>query len=68
MPFIQMEAGKLSKEQKEQLISGFTKVASKTLGIPEEKFIVLLKENDRDNWGTGGKMLSKVLSDKTTDK
>ena len=68
MPFIQMDAGKLTKEQKEQLISGFTKVASETLGIPEEKFIVLLKENELDNWGTGGKMLSKVLANRLTDQ
>lgn len=68
MPFIQMEAGKFTKEQKEQLISGLTKVASDTLGIPQEKFIVLLKENELDNWGTGGKMLSKVLSEQSTNK
>ncbi|HWQ42164.1 MAG TPA: 4-oxalocrotonate tautomerase DmpI [Desulfosporosinus sp.] len=68
MPFIQLEAGKLTKGQKEQLISGFTKVASEILGISEDKFIVLLKENELDNWGTGGKMLSKVLADQSTDK
>jgi len=68
VPYIQMEAGKLTKEQKEQLISGLTKVASETLGIPEEKFIVLLKENELDNWGTGGKMLSKVLAGQSTNK
>ncbi|MBC9786670.1 tautomerase family protein [Heliobacterium chlorum] len=61
MPFIQLEAGKISTEQKEKLIVGLTKVASETLGIAEDKFIVLLKENELDNWGTGGKMLSKVL-------
>lgn len=62
MPFIKMEAGKYTKEQKEALIKGFTKVASETLGIPEDAFVVLLKENDLDNWGTGGEMLSKKLA------
>lgn len=61
MPFIQVEAGKISKEQKEELIQGLTQQASKTLGIPEEAFIVLIKENEMDNWGRGGQMLSKVL-------
>lgn len=68
MPFIQMEAGKYTKEQKERLISGFTKLASETLGIPEQNFIVLLKENEMDNWGTGGRMLNKVLAERSTDK
>ena len=64
MPFIKIEAGKMDKEQKEKLIQGFTKVASETLGIAEEAFIILIKENDLDNWGTGGRMLSKVLAEK----
>lgn len=68
MPFIQMEAGRFTKEQKEKLISGFTKLASETLGIPEDKFIVLLKENEMDNWGTGGRMLSKVLAEQAGQK
>ncbi|WP_088226508.1 4-oxalocrotonate tautomerase DmpI [Desulfosporosinus sp. FKB] len=64
MPFIKIEAGKIDKEKKEKLISEFTRVASDTLGIPEEAFIVLIKENEMDNWGTGGKLLSKVLAER----
>jgi 4-oxalocrotonate tautomerase len=64
MPFITLEAGKIDKDKKEKLISGFTKLASETLGIEEEHFIVLIKENEMDNWGVGGKMLSKVLASK----
>lgn len=64
MPFIKLEAGKMDKETKERLIMGLTKVASETLGIPEEAFIVLLKENEMDNWGTGGRVLSKVLAER----
>ncbi|KAB2950757.1 4-oxalocrotonate tautomerase [Heliorestis acidaminivorans] len=62
MPFIKIEAGKINTtEQKEKLIFGLTKVASEVLNLPEDKFIVLLKENELDNWGVGGEMLSKVL-------
>lgn len=61
MPFIKIEAGKVSKEQKEKLQAGFTKVASETLGVAEDHFIILVKENDLDNWGVGGKMLSNIL-------
>ncbi|WP_407311282.1 4-oxalocrotonate tautomerase DmpI [Desulfosporosinus sp. SB140] len=64
MPFIKLEAGSIDKEKKEKLISEFTKIASETLGIPQEAFVVLIKENPMDNWGTGGKMLSKVLAEK----
>ncbi|MGC7870737.1 4-oxalocrotonate tautomerase DmpI [Desulfosporosinus sp. SYSU MS00001] len=64
MPFIKIEAGKIDKEKKEKLISEFTRVASETLGIPEEAFMVLIKENEMDNWGTGGTLLSKVLAER----
>jgi len=64
MPFIKLEGGKIDKEKKEKLISGLTKIASETLGIPEEAFVVLIKENEMDNWGTGGKVLSKVLAER----
>jgi Uncharacterized protein, 4-oxalocrotonate tautomerase homolog len=68
MPFIKLEAGRIDKEKKEKLISEFTRVASETLGIPEEAFIVLIKENEMDNWGTGGKVLSKVLAERAQTK
>ncbi|KLU66602.1 4-oxalocrotonate tautomerase [Desulfosporosinus acididurans] len=64
MPFIKLEAGKIDKEKKEKLINEFTRVASDILGISEEAFIVLIKENEMDNWGTGGKLLSKVLAER----
>ena len=41
MPFIQLEGGKIDKYQKAKLISEFTRVASETLGISEDAFIVL---------------------------
>lgn len=63
MPFIQIEAGTVTEEQKGKLINGFTQVASEILGYPKENFLVLIKENDLDNWGVGGKMLSKILKE-----
>ena len=44
MPFIKLEAGKMDKDQKEKLMSAFTKLASETLGIAKENFIVLIQE------------------------
>ena len=63
MPFISIEAAHPTKEQKEQLIAELTKSASKILGVDEKFFYVLVKENDLDNWGTGGKPLAQVLAE-----
>ena len=64
MPVITIEAGDMSKEQKQTLIEGFTKVASETLNIPTQAFVVILKQNDADNVGSGGKMLSQIQAER----
>jgi 4-oxalocrotonate tautomerase len=61
VPYIHIEAGRMSKEQKEELIAGVTKVASETLNVKPEHFYVLIKENDPDNWGVGGETLSELF-------
>lgn len=59
MPVITLEAGKLNKDQKRQLVKEFTDTASKIMNVPEQAFIVLLKENEMDNIGFGGQLLSE---------
>lgn len=59
MPVITLEAGKLNKEQKSQLVKELTNAASKVMNVPEQAFIVLLKENEQDNIGFGGQLLSE---------
>lgn len=56
-----MEVGKLNREQKEKLIKEFTESAARILSLPPEAFTVYLKENDYDNIGVGGKLLSDAL-------
>ncbi|MBC3887468.1 4-oxalocrotonate tautomerase [Acetobacterium paludosum] len=58
MPVITLEAGKLNADQKRQLVKEFTNTASKVMNVPEQAFIVLLKENELDNIGFGGALLS----------
>lgn len=58
MPVITIEISTLAKEKKAQLVRAFTRDASEITGIPEEKFIVLINEFDRDNIGVGGVLLS----------
>jgi 4-oxalocrotonate tautomerase len=60
MPVITLEAGKLNKEQKIQLVKEFTATASKVMNIPEQAFMVLLKENEPENIGVGGELLSEI--------
>lgn len=64
MPVIILEAGKMNKNQKDNLIAEFTRVASDILKIPPEAFVVYLKENQFDNIGVGGKSLDKVIKSK----
>jgi len=59
MPVITLEAGKLNKEQKSELVKEFTSTASKIMNVPEQAFIVLIKESELDNVGFGGQLLSE---------
>ena len=60
MPVITMESSKLNKEQKIRLVKEFTESAAKIMNMPAETFIVYLKENELDNIGTSGKLLSEL--------
>ncbi|QDR79344.1 4-oxalocrotonate tautomerase DmpI [Sporomusa termitida] len=66
MPVITIETGKLEKEQKVLLVERFTKTASEILKIPEQSFIVQLKENESDNIGVGGKLLTQVIAERNS--
>jgi 4-oxalocrotonate tautomerase len=60
MPVITVEGAHLSYEQKKLLIESLTKIASAIMGVSEKNYIVLLKENDADNIGLGGTVLSQL--------
>lgn len=59
MPHIVFDGPKLTKEQKKDIIASFTKTASKITNISEQAFVVMIKENDLENVGVGGKLLSE---------
>ena len=62
MPVITVDIATLdSRDKKAALVKALTDAASHTTGIPEEKFIVLLNEQPRDNIGVGGKLLSDLM-------
>jgi 4-oxalocrotonate tautomerase len=58
MPVITLEIAKLTKEQKQLLAIQFTETASRITGIAEEAFYVFIKENEFENIGVGGQLLS----------
>ncbi len=60
MPYVNVKvAGKLSKEQKQQIVEGITKLLQDVAGKSPESTYVVIEEIDRDNWGKGGKLLSE---------
>ena len=59
MPVITLETSFLNTEQKKMLVSELTASAARITGIPKETFYVFLKENNADNVGVGGELLSE---------
>jgi 4-oxalocrotonate tautomerase len=62
MPVITMEVGKLSKEQKKDLIKGFTEVASEITGIDKKFIIAVIREWPDENLGINGQTVAKIKS------
>ena len=54
MPYITVEGGKLTDEQKEQLIKRLTEVSSEIMEIPQEFFLTIIKVLPDKNIGIGG--------------
>lgn len=59
MPAIMVEAGPLTNEQKIELGRRITKDAAEVLGLPEEAFMIFLRENPMENVIVGGMQLSE---------
>lgn len=63
MPYITVESGALSDEQKETLIKRLTEVSSEIMKVPQEFFSVTIKELPDKNFGIGGKTIDKVKAE-----
>ncbi len=64
MPIITFEAGKLTKEQKKELIAKFTDIASEITKIPKQSFIVSIREMPLENVGVAGITVEEMLQGK----
>lgn len=60
MPYITVEGGQLTTEQKEKLIARLTEVSSEIMNIPQDFFMITIKELSDKNIGIGGKCIDKV--------
>lgn len=60
MPYISVENGALTSEQKKELIKHLTATASEITHIPEQFFIVTVKELPDENFGIGGKSIDEI--------
>lgn len=63
MPYITVESGMLSDEQKELLIKQLTDTASDIMKVPAEFFTVTIKELPDKNFGIGGRTIDKVKAE-----
>ena len=45
-------------EQKKQLVEGITAAITKT-GVPPEEVHIIIKDNPKHNWASGGKLASE---------
>lgn len=60
MPYISIESGKLTAEQKKQLIERLTATASEITDIPAQFFTVTIKELPDENFGIGGRSIDEI--------
>ena len=63
MPYITIESGTLSDEQKEKLIKRLTEVSSEIMKVLQEFFVTTIKEVPDKNFGIGGKTIDKVKAE-----
>lgn len=63
MPYITLESGSLSDEQKLALIERLTEVSSEIMNVPRDFFVVTIKELPDQNFGIGGRTIDKVKAE-----
>ncbi len=58
MPYVELKlVGKLSKEQKAQIVEEFTQTLERIAKKPKEYTYVSIDEFESSNWGAAGKLL-----------
>ena len=60
MPYISIESGYLTAEQKKQLIERLTATAAEITHIPTQFFTITIRESPDENFGIGGKSIDEI--------
>ena len=60
MPYISIESGRLTAEQKKELIERLTATTTEITHIPAQFFAVTIKELSDENFGIGGKSINEI--------
>ena len=68
MPYIKIESGKLTDEQKTSLIKRLTEVSSEIMNIPQEFFTTTITEPPDKNFGIGGKTIDIIQNEYSKGK
>lgn len=58
MPVIMFEGPRMPADKKRQLVHMLTEASRTVTGIPQQAFIVLIHENEHDNVGVAGELLT----------
>ncbi|MDE7164215.1 MAG: tautomerase family protein [Clostridiales bacterium] len=68
MPYIKIESGKLTDEQKTLLIKRLTEVSSEIMNIPHEFFTTTITELPDKNFGIGGRTIDIIKNEYKSKK
>jgi 4-oxalocrotonate tautomerase len=60
MPIISWEGGKLTKEQKQELIQRLTEVAVEVTKVPVKFYSVVIREQQDENLGFAGESVEEI--------
>ncbi|AQS58039.1 4-oxalocrotonate tautomerase DmpI [Desulforamulus ferrireducens] len=60
MPVITVDGGKLTKEQKYDIIKTLTKDLSEITKIPAQFISIIIRENEDDNMGVAGESVTEM--------
>ena len=60
MPYVNIRvAGKLDRQQKEEICSGVTDVISRVANKPKDSILIFIDEDQHENVAVAGKLLQK---------
>ena len=62
MPVITFEGTKMELDKKKELIRELTEASVKVTGIGAPAFTIYIHENEHDNIGVGGELLTDILA------